>query len=284
MSWEANKDHIVAKVSEGTATDAQKAWYDKWVASGSPATKEGMIDWSTYNSGGEAYNTTKYQSPSDAGYQSYENSQEVVEYWDPVKNEVVKLDVSNWDADAKKALHDGLGWYENKQGAYVYGQMPSETWTTPDGVVTEGPNPNPGDPNKQYIMGMGEDGGQAYVNTATGETNLSPNSGGTGNQGSGANMQAIIAAIQGMMPSANPDEQQSYTGNAMAQNTATNYTKPSYQSQQGQDYGEVEQKSALQPVSAPAYQPQPVGQPTVLQPQEQMQGLLSNLFNQARKK
>ena len=97
-------------------------------------------------------------------------------------------------------------------------------------------------------------------------------------------MQAIIAAIQGMMPSANPDEQQSYTGNAMAQNTATNYIKPSYQSQQGQQYGEVQQKGALQPVGAPAYQPQPVGQPTVLQPQEQMQGLLSNLFNQARKK
>jgi hypothetical protein len=41
-AWEKNKNHMVAQEKAGKATAAQKAWLDKWKASGSPATKEGM--------------------------------------------------------------------------------------------------------------------------------------------------------------------------------------------------------------------------------------------------
>jgi hypothetical protein len=40
--WQKNKDYIVEKVNAGEATEGQQEWYDKWIESGSPETKDGM--------------------------------------------------------------------------------------------------------------------------------------------------------------------------------------------------------------------------------------------------
>ena len=43
MAWADNKDYIISQVTAGTATPEQQAWYDRWVFSGSPETKDGMM-------------------------------------------------------------------------------------------------------------------------------------------------------------------------------------------------------------------------------------------------
>ncbi len=42
-TWAQNRDFILRKVSEGTATAGQQAWYDRYIASGSPASQSGML-------------------------------------------------------------------------------------------------------------------------------------------------------------------------------------------------------------------------------------------------
>lgn len=225
---------------------------------------------------------------------TFTNNKDTAEYWDPEKGEIVKLDVSGWSGADRKALHDDLGWYLNANGDHVYGIKPTEWhWGAGDteGLVVEGADPNPVDPNVLHMLGMGGDGRQAQVNTATGETNVQPTGAAQQPTGgaqqpsgpTGADLQKILEALSGMMPGADPQAGPTYEGKAVGQDMSTGYTKPQYASPQGVGYGEVQQKARL---GAPQFQPQPqpVGQPTPLQPQEQVKGLLSNLFNQSRKK
>jgi len=43
MSWTDNRQYIQQQVMNGTATPDQQAWYDRWVYSGRPPTKRGML-------------------------------------------------------------------------------------------------------------------------------------------------------------------------------------------------------------------------------------------------
>lgn len=43
MSWGDNKDYIRRQVMSGNATPEQQAWYNRWVYSGRPPTKAGML-------------------------------------------------------------------------------------------------------------------------------------------------------------------------------------------------------------------------------------------------
>ena len=50
-SWEQNKNFIISKVNAGTADAGQQAWYDTWVAAGSPATQTELQAWKAKNTG-----------------------------------------------------------------------------------------------------------------------------------------------------------------------------------------------------------------------------------------
>ena len=43
--WQRDRDFIIQKVNEGTATQEQQEWYDNWIAAGSPDTQQEMQDW-----------------------------------------------------------------------------------------------------------------------------------------------------------------------------------------------------------------------------------------------
>jgi len=48
-SWDTNKNFILQQVQSGNATPGQQAWYDRWVASGQPNSKVGMIPRESYS-------------------------------------------------------------------------------------------------------------------------------------------------------------------------------------------------------------------------------------------
>ena len=48
-SWDTNKNFILQQVQSGNATPGQQAWYDRWVASGQPHSKVGMIPRESYS-------------------------------------------------------------------------------------------------------------------------------------------------------------------------------------------------------------------------------------------
>ena len=64
-TWEENAQFILSKIQDGTATPSQQEWYKKYLASGSPDSKSGMVDWSTYNTntGTGDYNYNTIRSP-----------------------------------------------------------------------------------------------------------------------------------------------------------------------------------------------------------------------------
>jgi hypothetical protein len=144
-TWEQNKNYILSKVADGTADAGMQAWYDTWVAAGSPSTQQQLQTWKSQNTGAQDGIAT-YWNPDKGLYQT-----------DPYSSD-------NWQDYKVGGRDSDYGYYINSEGAYVYGKMPAETHQYYDGdgyVTVEGPDPTPSNPPPSQ-HGMAEGGGQFY--------------------------------------------------------------------------------------------------------------------------
>ena len=141
MAWEDNKNTIIGRVNDGTASAAEQAWYDTWVAAGRPETQDELQLWKSQNTGAEQGEPVTYWNPEKGIYQT-----------DP------------FDPSANYKPGDDYGYYLNRFGDYVYGKMPEETHQYYDGdgyTTVEGPDPRPSNPPPS-TGGMAPGGGQYY--------------------------------------------------------------------------------------------------------------------------
>ena len=144
MAWADNKNTILGKVSDGTASAAEQAWYNTWVEAGKPETQAELQAWKATNSGVEA----------DKGYATY---------WNPEKG-LYQTDPYNPETNYKPG--DDYGYYINNQGEYVYGLQPEDSFKFYDSAsngydLVQGTNPNPSTPAPSQ-GGMAPGGGQYY--------------------------------------------------------------------------------------------------------------------------
>ena len=54
--WNANKDFIISRVNDGTATADQQQWYNDWVSAGMPSTQAEMNSWRLQNEQAQTQN------------------------------------------------------------------------------------------------------------------------------------------------------------------------------------------------------------------------------------